>query len=99
MPFTHSSIFFIFIFIFKNKSKTFAYLLPVLQPRAQYSYENDAISPSECFKRTAIIVAPTRELAVQLASDVQKLLPSDSRVEVAIDRKHLPEFDKVNKRH
>jgi hypothetical protein len=75
--------------------KTFAYLLPILQSRAALSVNDDDDDNSELYKRTAVIVSPTRELAVQLASDAQSLLPEGSHVALAIDKQHLPTFDEV----
>jgi hypothetical protein len=76
--------------------KTFAYLLPILQSRAALSVNDDDDDNSELYKRTAVIVSPTRELAVQLASDAQSLLPEGSHVALAIDKQHLPTFDEVS---
>ncbi|KAL7521367.1 hypothetical protein ACHAWX_006042 [Stephanocyclus meneghinianus] len=58
-----------------GSGKTLAYLLPSL-PRTLHPHPNPNDTPT---KKTCLVVAPTRELAAQLARDASLLLPHDPR--------------------
>lgn len=56
-----------------GSGKTLAYLLPLLSHACEY--EGDIIQQRQ--RKTVLIVAPTRELAAQLARDASLLLPDE----------------------
>eukprot|EP00613_Pedinella_sp_CCMP2098_P073211 CAMPEP_0171924172 /NCGR_PEP_ID=MMETSP0993-20121228/22729_1 /TAXON_ID=483369 /ORGANISM="non described non described, Strain CCMP2098" /LENGTH=675 /DNA_ID=CAMNT_0012562357 /DNA_START=74 /DNA_END=2101 /DNA_ORIENTATION=+ len=65
-----------------GSGKTLAYLLPSLQHRATIFHDEIKNSEtSSAFEHALVVVAPTRELAVQLATDVRSLLPPTHRLD------------------